>query len=390
MSIANKLIAAGDYKDAIKKLGDIPKANSYKGTEYAAKALYLTARIDRFKLYASDTSDQDKQTDLANAIIAYSSLINDYPASATSVGHDVVGERLAVEKLVDEQNSGQFLYKLIDWFVNLTGAKSYSYWIALLLISVIVRVVLTPLTITQYKSMREMQRMQPLIKELQAKYKNQKDVLGQKTMELYKEHNVNPAASCLPMLLQLPVFWYMYHAVWLYQYHFSRGTFLWIGSSLSSRYPHVLATNLSESDLVLLFLYSVSMYVTQRMMPQADPVQAEQQKTTAMMTSVFFFIMFQQWHFASAFVLYWFISNVLSSATQMYFMRQGDQPTYKGATVLPSDGEISTDSGTPARNGKYAKPIAQAATASVNGASAARGAARGVISPKGGSRKKKR
>ena len=143
----------------------------------------------------------------------------------------------------------------------------------------------------------------------------------------------------MPLLLQLPIFYAMYHAVWLYQYHFTHGTFLWITPYFSHLLPGIIAPNLSEQDTILLFLYTVSMYVTQRMMPATDPSQAEVQKTTALFTSVFFFMFFQNQNFPSAFVLYWLISNILSTCTQLYFMRQGNVPPPGVLPTFPSDGD---------------------------------------------------
>jgi YidC/Oxa1 family membrane protein insertase len=229
--------------------------------------------------------------------------------------------------------------------------------------------------------MREMQRLSPYLKELQAKYKDNKEVLGPKTMELYKEHGVNPAAGCVPLILQLPIFYFMYQCVFAYQYHFTAGTFLWICGPMHARFPDLVGANLSQPDLVLLFLYSVSMYVTQRMMPQTDPNQAEMQKTTALMTSVFFFMFFQQYHYPSAFVLYWLISNLLSTVTQLYFMRRGNT-TPPGAVIkLPSDGS---------RDGNGVVESNGNSNGSARSMRSVQGTARGVIAPKIYPKKKRR
>jgi len=376
IAIANELLARHEYPAAIAKLAQVTSSRTYKDTVWAPEALYKTANIEEGLLHNHTA-----------AMSAYNSLINsqNYQSLAYPDKAAAVVERKALAAKIDRlysvsQGWRGFEWRFINFFVQLTGGKSYSYWFALVLISVVVRLLLTPLTIRQYKSMREMQRLSPYLKELQAKYKDNKEVLGPKTMELYKEHGVNPAAGCVPLLLQLPIFWFMYQCVFAYQYHFTAGTFLWIGSPLHARFPDVIAANLSQPDLLLLFLYSVSMYVTQRMMPQTDPTQAEMQKTTALMTSVFFFMFFQQYHYPSAFVLYWLISNLLSTATQMYFMRRGDKAPAGVVPVLPTDGG-SNGSGT-FDSGK------------VNGAArsmrSVQGTARGVIAPKVYPKKKRR
>jgi len=99
-----------------------------------------------------------------------------------------------------EPLSKAFAYAL--WaFNSVTG----NFGLAIILLTLAMRAVLLPLSIKQTKSMMEMQRLQPLIKELQKKYKNDREKLGQEMMKLYKEHNVSPFGGCLPLILQLPV-----------------------------------------------------------------------------------------------------------------------------------------------------------------------------------------
>src|SRR3990170_651214 len=94
-------------------------------------------------------------------------------------------------------------------FIHENLGISWSWSIVLL--TVIVRIVLIPLTWRQIKSMRAMQALQPQIKLLQEKYKNDRQLLNQKTMEFYQENKVSPFGSCLPLLLQLPVFFGLYY-----------------------------------------------------------------------------------------------------------------------------------------------------------------------------------
>jgi len=372
-AIASKLFDAGQYPAAVAKLLDVEKSASYRGTPYVPAALYRVVQIDRDYLHQYQPAMQQFGTLVAQ----YAGV--EYPGSAT-----VAQERLLLAKKIDHENESKPLYKLISFCVNLTGARHYSYWLALLAIALLVRVVLTPLTIKQYKGMREMQRLQPLLKEIQAKYAKDNAIKQQKMMELYKEHNASPLNGCLPMLAQLPVYWGMYQAIVQYQYHFSNGYFLWINPETAvwanKIYPGLVGKNLMEQDMILLLIYSISMYVTQRMMPPADPSQAEMMKTQSLMMSVFFFIMFIQWHFPSAFVLYWLFSNVLSTVTQMYFMKQGEQPPPGVSPMLPADGDPPSApaggvSRLPGRKSPTAKPA---------------GTARGIIAPKTHPRKKRR
>ena len=400
MAEAKSFEAEADYKRALARYLQIE--NTYKGTPDAAEAIYQQALLFQTRLHTSgnEYAAYQKLTELTNpSVLAAFGLAPDYRKISFPSKENVAPDRARVEATIDyfysHSNRSMWyaldipykdLYTVMSWCVNLTGAKSYSYWIALLLISVVVRLALTPLTIKQYKSMREMKRLQPLLKELQTKYKDDKQLLTQRTMDLYKEHNVNPMAGCVPLLIQMPVFSAMYWAVRVYQFHFTGGTFLWIGSAMSHRFPEFLGPNLSQQDIPLLLLYSASMYVTQRMMPATDPSQAEMQKTSALMMSVFFFIMFVNYNFPSAFVLYWFVSNILSTGTQLYFMRQGGM-TPPGATpTMPSDGEVGS-----AKNGKNGKNgtgvispngTSKRLSARENEKEPEQGTAKGVIAPK--------
>jgi YidC/Oxa1 family membrane protein insertase len=376
--VAIKMFNDGRYTDAINELSKVQASASYRNSPYIPASLYRIAQIHRDYLHEDATAMQQYNTLTAQ----YGAVI--YPGSANAVE-----ERLALAKKIDVENSSTPLYKLISYCVMLTGSKSYSYWIGLLIIAVLVRLVLTPLTIKQYKSMREMQRLQPLLKEIQTKYEKDPQLKGQKMMELYKEHNVSPMAGCVPMLLQMPVYYYMYQAIVQYQYHFSYGTFLWVNDTTAAWahkiYPGIIGRNLMEQDMILLLIYSASMYVTQRMMPATDPSQAETQKTTALIMSVFFFVMFIQWHFPSAFVLYWLFSNILGTVTQLYYMKQGDHAPLGVTPVLAGDGDTAVSG----RNGN-SKSLTNGTAPRKNPTAKPAGTARGIIAPKTHPKKKRR
>src|SRR6266849_7050120 len=99
-----------------------------------------------------------------------------------------------------------FLGKGLAFFYDLIP----SYGLAIILLTVAVRLVMLPLTIKQTRSMQEMQRLQPEVKRIQAKYKGDRQKMNEEMMNLYKEHKVNPLGGCLPLLLQLPIFLALY------------------------------------------------------------------------------------------------------------------------------------------------------------------------------------
>ena len=147
--------------------------------------------------------------------------------------------REMVQHRIDQRNSTLTGYKIINGIVHLTGANSqFSYWFALLLIAVFVKAVTMPITVRMYKSQREMQKIQPLLKELQVKTKDKTPQEKQEaTMALYKEHSVNPFASCIPSIIQLPFLWAVYGMIRQYEFHFQTGIFCGLMPAARRSFP---------------------------------------------------------------------------------------------------------------------------------------------------------
>jgi YidC/Oxa1 family membrane protein insertase len=105
------------------------------------------------------------------------------------------------------------LYTALGAVLAWIYAAVSSYGVAIVLLTVVVRLVLYPLTVKQTKSMQAMQKVQPELKRLQAKYKNDKQKLNEEMMKFYREHHINPLAGCLPLLLQMPLFFVLYRLI---------------------------------------------------------------------------------------------------------------------------------------------------------------------------------
>ncbi len=306
--------------DAVSEYQKVVKSREYGHTEFARQALQQQAFLEEHYL-------QDKNA----AIQSLQSLRSTFPDDPT-VQPEIQRVGLALDqfnKTITPRSTPIHilragLYRIIDFMVSLTGAKTWSYAVAIFLISILIKLALTPLSNKQYRSMKEMQKLQPYIQELQAKHKNDKVLLQQKTMELYKEHGVNMFGGCLPSLMQIPFWILMVQMISVYQYHFTHGTFLWIGSGLSHLFPAYIGLNLGQQDWPLLLLYAGSMYLTQRMTitPSLDQQQAETQKTMAIMAPFMTTYFFANAHYPSAFVLYYLTFNILSTAQQKYYMRK--------------------------------------------------------------------
>ncbi len=211
-----------------------------------------------------------------------------------------------------------------------------SYGWALIALAFIVRVFLWPLSDMQFRSMAEMQKIQPLVKALQAKYKSDPQTLNQKTMELYREHKVNPLAGCVPMLIQFPILIGLYWAIQGRISTFQNEHWLWIGSAISHQFPQVFATSLAVPDIFLLCLYVISMYFTVRYgsPPSSDPQQAQTQKIMAFISPAMIAFFGFRYRWASALYIYWLATNVFTVAQQYWMFRRHGIIGGRGAAAL--------------------------------------------------------
>jgi YidC/Oxa1 family membrane protein insertase len=210
------------------------------------------------------------------------------------------------------------LTKLFVWLLRALYALIPNYGVAIILLTVLVRLVTAPLTARQMNSMKRMQALQPRIKAMQEKYKDDKAKQSEETMKLYRESGVNPLGGCLPILLQFPVFVGLYYAlqssIELRQAPF----FGWI-TDLSA--PETLFTipGLGIPVRLLPLIMGGSMVLQQKLSPQTSMDPAQQRMMMTIMP-VMFTVMF--YTFPSGLVLYWLVSNLLASAHQYYLTRQ--------------------------------------------------------------------
>ncbi|TAM75285.1 YidC/Oxa1 family membrane protein insertase [bacterium] len=222
-------------------------------------------------------------------------------------------------------------------------AVTHSYALSLLIFALLITVVLWPLRHQQYKSMAEMQALAPHLKRLQQKYKGDAQKLQAEQMALYKEHGVNPMAGCLPLLIQMPILFSLYRAIFADKDAFGTAHFLWIGSPLATAFPKIVAASLAAPDVVLLALYVISMYFTVRYSsPVTDPQQAQQQKIMALISPLMIAFVGRGW--PSALILYWLAYNVFSTAQQIYLMR-----TLKHSIPPPAEEPASESKAEPSK-----------------------------------------
>ncbi|WP_369026802.1 membrane protein insertase YidC [Qipengyuania sp. RANM35] len=217
------------------------------------------------------------------------------------------------------------------WLLRTLFEAVGNFGIAIILLTVIVRGLMFPIAQKGFASMASMKAIQPKMKAIQEKYKDDKQKQQMEIMELYKREKVNPVAGCLPMLLQIPVFFALYKVLVL-GIEMRHQKFLWI-SDLSAPDPANLAALLSmggitvPSWLMMIFglgvlgvLLGVTMWLTFKLNPSAmDPVQ---QQIFNIMPWVLMFVMAP---FAAGLLLYWVTSNILTLAQQKYLYSKHPQ-----------------------------------------------------------------
>ena len=188
------------------------------------------------------------------------------------------------------------LFFLLDWFYEFAG----NWGVAIILLVVLVRVVLFPLTFKGMVSMYKLKELAPKMKEIQQKYKKDPQKLQMHMIKLYKEHGANPLGGCLPLLLQIPIFYGIYKLL-LYAIELKGASFLWI-NDLSVMDPY----------FILPILMGVSMYIHQKLTPTnfQDPMQ---EKVFKFLPVVFTIMMVS---FPAGLVLYWTVNNILSITQQ--------------------------------------------------------------------------
>ena len=210
-----------------------------------------------------------------------------------------------------------FFY-ILDFLYHFIGNMGW----AILLFAALLRLAMFPIANKSYESMSKMKKVQPKIQSLQENYKNDKMRLQQEMMELYKKEKINPASGCLPMFIQIPVFFSLYKVLNI-AIEIRHAPFVgWI-KDLSAPDPMTLSalTGLPIPSLIDLgvwpILMGVTMYLQQKLSPK--PANKDQARMLAMMPIIFTFML---GHFASGLVIYWTLSNVLSIIQQKAIMKK--------------------------------------------------------------------
>ncbi|WDV45911.1 YidC/Oxa1 family membrane protein insertase [Clostridiaceae bacterium M8S5] len=228
-----------------------------------------------------------------------------------------------------------FIYGIVEG-IGLDFKYLSAYAIAIIITTIVFKFLILPLSLKQMKSMKEMQKIQPLIKELQKKYKNDPQTLNIKTMELYKEHKVNPFGSCLPLLIQMPIiigFFSMLRNPLTYVASYESITnkaFFWI-KDIGFSHKEMVDGVINGFDIgfnipfigtalpILAILAGVTTYLQSKMMSAnnnqvVDEKAATTQKTmtTFMPIMIFFFAL----NMPAGLTIYWVVGNIFQIVQQ--------------------------------------------------------------------------
>ena len=244
------------------------------------------------------------------------------------------------------------LFAVVQGIEKVVGNLGWS----MVILAAIIRLIFWPLNTAQFKAMLNMQKIAPMLKRVQEKYKDDKQKQQQETMALYKEQGVNPFAGCWPMLVQYPVIISVYYVVLNHKALFATQSWLWIGSTFSRAHTVLVSApgavghahaaviehcigwclfdrpifglSLATPDIILILGYALSMYLSVRYvsMPSSDPQQAQMQRSMAIISPLMLGFLGWKYGWPSAMVLYWFSYNIFTMGQQFYLLRRYHQP----------------------------------------------------------------
>ncbi|MHA0857572.1 YidC/Oxa1 family membrane protein insertase [Paenibacillus sp. CMAA1364] len=223
----------------------------------------------------------------------------------------------AAAKTTDQLLQGGFWQRnVVYWFA--TALDTFADWfggqygLAVLMMVIIVRTLILPLTIKQVRSSRAMQAIQPELAKLKEKYKDNPEQQQQETMKLFQENKVNPLAGCLPLIVQMPIFIALYNSIYGNEL-LRHGEFLWL--QLGS----------PDKTFILPLLAAITTFLQTKMMMKMNP--SPQQGAMQFMMMVYpVLIFFMSYNFPAALPLYWFFSN-LYTLIQNYFLYRNNPNT---------------------------------------------------------------
>ncbi len=226
------------------------------------------------------------------------------------------------------------IYRLLGSLLGSIYGVVNSYWLSIVLFTVVIKVSLLPLTFKQIHSTQEMTKIQPELQKLQAKYKNDKETLNIKVMELYKEHNVNPMAGCLPLLIQMPILFglfgvlrnplkYVFNSDAVLSVNALNEGFLWIKDiSLPDSLGLLFTTGVSFIDSfpgLLPMIAALTTYLSMKLTSGTNSEANQQMKMMQYMMPLM--ILWFGKTMSAGLILYWIVSNIFQIGQQIIITR---------------------------------------------------------------------
>ncbi len=235
----------------------------------------------------------------------------------------------APNDLINAIDLGMFgiIGSILLWCLEYMYVYANNWGVAIILLTIGIKILFWPLTAKSYASMAKMRKLQPMMQAIREKHGEDREALSRETMALYKTYGVNPASGCVPMLVQLPVFFGLYQAL-LTSIELRGASFITYlpGTDM------LWLADLSQADpfLITPIIMGISMFAMQKMSPpMGDPMQQK----IMMFLPVIFTVMFLS--FPAGLVLYWLVNNLLSMLQQWLLLRKVDQQTNASATPAP-------------------------------------------------------
>lgn len=202
--------------------------------------------------------------------------------------------------------------EILKFFNSLVG----NYGVAIILTTLLIKLILFPLSLKQEKSMQKMKELQPEIEAIQKKYKDDKTKLNEETAKLYKEKNVNPFSGCLPLIIQLPIFVALYYAFMSNEIP-QTATFLWF----NLKRPDAIYTIGKFSLNILPIISALLMIIQQKLMtPQSGEGENSVMQSTMLLMPVMMLFIFYK--FPSGLNLYYVVNTAISILIQIYVVKK--------------------------------------------------------------------
>ncbi|GAA3642173.1 YidC/Oxa1 family membrane protein insertase [Asaccharospora irregularis] len=195
---------------------------------------------------------------------------------------------------------------LLGHILRIIFENVHQYGLSIIIFTIIVKVILLPLTIKQTKSTKAMQDIQPRIKEIQEKYKSKPEKQNEEIVKLYSEAKINPLAGCLPLLIQMPILIGLFSVL---KNPVSHGVFATQAQFMAADTGFLWMSNLTDSNFILGVLSGISAFVMQKVMTPPDQQQGSMKMMLYMMPAFSFY-----WGvtFPAGVILYWTVSNLFS------------------------------------------------------------------------------